>query len=611
MVGDRFIEGMIKEKQEAKQIYEQAKAEGKKAALVEQERPNLFTNSVANIGPSEDVIVQIEYQQTLRYDQGTFSLRFPLVVAPRYIPGTPSDVSFEGGGWAWDTDQVSDASRITPPVQRPEEPGKLAVELAVDLQPGFPLSWVRSTSHDVDVVEGGDGSYAVQLSNQSAFASKDFVLEWLPAVGSAPGAGLFREEAGDENYLLLMVMPPNEAMEVTLPREVIFIVDTSGSMAGTSIEQAREALNMALQRLRPEDRFNVIEFNNHARRLFEAAMPADTSNRSRAQRWVSSLDADGGTNILAGLEMALEGGTDETRIRQVVFLTDGAVGNEHELFGFINDNLGDSRLFTVGIGSAPNSYFMRKASEFGHGTFTHIGSVDEVAERMTALFGKLESPVLTDIWVEFVGDCDAEVWPETVPDLYLGEPVIVAAQVDAGECVAEVSGNYQGAEWSTSLPVSGGMSGEGIGALWARYKIESSMDLFHQGASEDEVREQVLDVALRHHLVSKYTSLVAVDVTPTRPVGEELESESVAVNLPEGWDFDKVFGGEITVRENWSPPRDAFMDGTPTILGSVDDSTTLSHVPCGATCAPRRIAGGVFALLMAALLITGLRRIGR
>ena len=614
-IGDRFIEGEIAEREEARAIYEEAVASGHKAALVEQERPNLFTNSVANIGPGEVVIVQIEYQQTVRYDQGVFSLRFPMVVAPRYIPGTPSRMQVDGHGWAYDTDQVPDASRITPPVLRPEAGPVNPVTLQADLDPGFPLAWLGSPSHAVEWTETSDGHIALGFAADAVFASRDLVLEWQPDVGSAPGAGLFEEWLGDEGYLLMMVMPPSQtsALHETLPREVVFIIDVSGSMSGPSIRQAREALELAVGRLDPRDTFNIVRFNDAASSLYDRAQPADAGNVAEATRYVRALSADGGTNMMSALELALDGGRDEARVRQVVFLTDGAVGNEDGLFRFIDRNLGDSRLFTVGIGSAPNSYFMRKAAGAGHGTFTHIGSVDEVGERMADLFAKLESPVLTDIWVTLPDGCNAEIWPDVVPDLYQGEPVMVAAKVDQVSGAAEIRGRFHGESWSASLPLEGGSEGRGVGALWARGKIESLMDQLHEGATEDDVRDQVLEVALEHQLVSKYTSLVAVDVTPSRPDGEAMGTAPVPVNLPDGWNFDKVFGELPNERVRWSPDQQALLESMGGGPRAADDGLTggdeLVDLPQGATSAGLRMGLGSVALLAGiVLLLTGRRR---
>ena len=229
-------------------------------------------------------------------------------------------------------------------------------------------------------------------------------------------------------------------------------------------------------------------------------------------------------------------------MRQVIFLTDGSVGNESALFDLIKQHLGQSRLFTVGIGSAPNSYFMRKAAQYGRGTFTYIGDVREVNEKMAALFSKLENPVMTDLDVQFANGVKVEAWPKRVPDLYHGEPIIIAAKTSsAGEKVT-IKGMRSLAPWQASLDMSQGHSGGGIGVFWARSKIAALMDSLHDGADKDKVRQDVINVALTHHLVSRYTSLVAVDVTPTRPAETDLDTHALPVNLPQGQNYQKIFG---------------------------------------------------------------------
>ena len=624
-IGDRYIEGVIEEKEKAKQIYEQAKAEGKKAALVEQQRPNLFTNSVANIGPAEDVIIRIEFQQILRYDRGAFDVRFPMVVGPRFIPGTPQVTSYSGTGWSLDTDAVPDASQITPPVKLagtsvPAEADRNPVSIDIWLDAGFPLTSLDSLYHAIDIQELEDGIQHITLADDSVRADRDFVLEWVPRTGDAPGAGLFQETLSGDQFLLAMVMPPNDALgeDQTQPREVIFIIDTSGSMGGPSIAQARDALALSIERLRPQDTFNVIDFNDQARRLYESAMPASSSNQQRASRYVLGLDAGGGTNMMTALELALDGGEGEGRIRQVIFLTDGAVGNESELFAVIGDGLGDSRLFTVGIGSAPNSYFMSKAAEVGHGTFTHIGSVDEVSEGMGQLFAKLEHPVLTDIEAVFDTGCDVEMWPETVPDLYQGEPVMITVAVRpgaAGSVCEEVqfSGRFNGTSWTAAMPLQGGGESAGVAAVWANAKIDSLMATTYLGADPEIVREQVIEVALEHSLVSKYTSLVAVDVTPSRPLDEEVHTGPVPTNLPAGWEADGVFCQLPTSRLAWDPAasqvlRSSGDDGMAQAGSPAGFNTTL---PAGATASRLRLTTGALALLAIPFVLWTTRRRSR
>ncbi len=544
-VGERIIEGQIKEKAEAKKVYEQAKQEGKRASLVEQERPNIFTTSVANIGPGERITVEIEYQETIRYDQGTFSLRFPMVVGPRYIPGTPvvAEDQPPGNGWSLNTDRVPDASRITPPVAHPSNGPINPVSLNIDLAPGFPLGKLESPSHRILAIAEPDGLQHITLREDTVPADRDFVLTWHPASGQAPTASVFREQRGDEHYAFLMAMPPigSDHSPTTVARETIFVIDTSGSMSGTSIEQARAALLLALNRLTAQDRFNVIQFNSVTHVLFSQAQPVTPQTLRKAVHYVDNLKANGGTEILPALKMALKGSAPASHLRQVIFLTDGQVGNEDELFETIRTQLGTSRLFTIGIGSAPNSHFMRKAAEFGRGTFTHIGSTSEVKTQMDAIFRKLERPVLTDLRVDGIND-QVEMFPPRIPDLYEGEPVVVVLKGTSLPETVTIQGMTGSAPWTTSITLKNNEPREGLSVFWARQKIAALMDRQRYGQDEAATKQAVLDVALGHHLVSKYTSLVAVDVTPVRQADKLLQAHAMKTNLPDGQDYQAIFG---------------------------------------------------------------------
>lgn len=529
LVGEREVVGEIREREEARKVYEQAKREGKKATLVSQERPNVFTTEVANLGPGEDVEVEIEYQEDLRYDTGAFYLRFPLVVAPRYVPGG--------------TDQVSAASRITPPLATPESERLNPVHLEVTIDAGMPLARIESRSHEVIVDTPAPGRYHVELAHDLVPADRDFVLEWESEPGTEPQTALFTQEVDGELYHLLMVLPPHggEAETARLARETIFVIDTSGSMAGTSIVQAREALLHGLDYLQPGDFFNVIEFNSYPRRLFDASRPADPEPLAIARRWISALEARDGTEIRGALELALADQAEARGVRQVIFATDASVGNEDELLRYIADHLGESRLFTIGIGSAPNSYFLREAARLGRGTFTFIGDVNEVAKKMNELFVKLESPVLHDVDVRW-DDPTIETFPDPVGDLYLGQPIVVIARApDAGSGVV-VSGWRGEQRWEVSRE-AGGKDAVGLDKLWAHKKISALMDQRLRGVAEEDVRRQVLEVALGHHLVSKYTSLVAIDLEPSAPAGIVPQTQLLPVSLPAGWSPAHAFGG--------------------------------------------------------------------
>ncbi len=340
-----------------------------------------------------------------------------------------------------------------------------------------------------------------------------------------------------------MVVPPQPGVaekkaQQRVPREIILIADTSGSMQGASMEQAKQALLYALGTLTDRDRFNVVEFNSVTHHLFDDAVAAIPANLQRARDWVGKLKAGGGTEMAPALTFALNGGQTPGFLRQVVFMTDGGVSNEEALFKLIVERLGASRLFTVGIGSAPNSHFMTRAAQFGRGTFTYIGNVREVEEKMTQLFGKLEAPVLQDVSVRFADGTPLETFPARVPDLYLGEPIVVSAAAAQLTKTVIVSGTHGNQPWSVALTPSPASEATGVGALWARAKIASLMDELTRGAPLEAIRPQVVKVALEHHLVSTYTSLVAVDVTPTAADPAATKTALVKASLPHGWQGD-------------------------------------------------------------------------
>jgi len=466
-IGERFIEGEIREKEQARKEYEQAKSEGKKTSLVEQQRANLFTTSVANIAPGEKVIIEIEYLEDLKFEEGIFSLRFPMTLTPRYIPGRTTE-DRQGSGWSPDTDLVDDASLVTPPMVTTSNSHRVALRASVNA--GMPLEIIASRYHPVNVSESS-GNYLVTLAGDRAPMDHDFELLWRPTPAAAPRAMVFAETiAGQPHYLLLVVPPePELVTDASMAREMIFIIDTSGSMHGVSLEQAKAALGQALQTLRPGDYFNVVEFNTNTNPLYPASVSADSKNLENAQRFVQKLHSNGGTEMYTALSFALRTPRVENHLRQIVFITDGAVGNEEGLFKLIDSKLDDARLFTVGIGSAPNSWFMRKAAETGRGSFTIISALHEVGEKMERLFRKLESPQVTDIEVQWPSGVTVDSYPGVVPDLYLGEPVVVKARASGtfrqGDTV-RIAGNTVGGAWSRELTLGVRPQSSGIAALW-------------------------------------------------------------------------------------------------------------------------------------------------
>lgn len=584
-IGERVIEGEIKEKSEAQKIFVEARKSGKRASLVEQQRPNLFTTKVTNIGPGEEVVVEISYLQTLAYQDHEFELRLPLTLTPRYMPGSRNSLAnsstlenvvsesssvnhiprtataipaaqaiIQPTGWSFATDQVSDAGFISPPQVHAADTdtvGSHRANIRLNIEPGFEVVDWQAPYHDISV-QRHSTTYQITPKQGPFLMNRDFVVRWRPVAGQEPTAAFFHETLGHEEasnvpadhsessaHGLLMLMPPREVSQVQVgPRELVLVIDTSGSMSGASIAQAKQALLMALKRLRPEDHFNVIEFNSQHTKLFSQSVSADQQHLLMAQRFVHGLQANGGTEMMGALKAAMQGDLDQggsrLGVKQIVFITDGSVGNETALFKAITDNINAARLYTVGIGSAPNGYFMRKAAEFGRGTFTWIGSVQEVQEKMSALFTRIEQPLVTDLRVTYHNSGLVESYPGQIPDLYAGEPLIIKTKFQEAPQSITVSGEFNGQFWQRHIVPDWQRKHAGIGVLWAREKVAHLTDEGIKQGNVDLYRDDILNLGLAYKLVTKYTSFVAVDKTPARPLNEPLKAKNIPNLMPEG-----------------------------------------------------------------------------
>lgn len=615
VVGDRVIVGDIRERQQARVIYEQARRNGQKAALTEQERPNIFTNSVANIGPGETVLVQIEYQEPVHQAGNEYSLRVPLVVGPRYNPAPivqSVDFRKDGSGWgATSSDPVPDRDRISPPVLDPaKNPPINPTSITVHLKAGFALGEVKSHHHNVKIESPDNTTRVVMLADGTVPADRDFELTWKPAAEKAPSAGLFREHVGDADYLLAFVTPPaaEQTTQKPQPREVVFVIDNSGSMGGTSMEQAKASLLYALGRLQPTDRFNVIRFDDTMDVLFPTSVRADPAHVSEATSFVSALQAHGGTEMVPAMRAALTDKLGDTSmVRQIVFLTDGAIGNEQQLFETITAMRGRSRIFMVGIGSAPNTYLMTRASELGRGAFTHIGSVEQVAERMRGLFAKLENPAVTGLTAKF-SETKADITPAIIPDIYRDEPLVLAAKLDKLAGSLEIRGRVGDRPWSVTLPLQNAAEGKGLSKLWAGRKIgDAEVARTLREMAPEDTDKTILKLALDHQIVTRLTSLVAVDKTPSRPEGERLKLSELPINLPAGWDFAKLFGErpQLTPTQLRERRADA---GQPAARRPAPVTPDAIRLPKTATSAELKMIAGLIMIVLGLVLFVFNRR---
>lgn len=538
-IGDRVIAGEIHEREQARKIYEQARERGQHAGLVEQERANLFTTSVANIAPGQEIEIRIGFDVPVDYDNGRFSLRFPTTVVPRFIPGSPADTDpDEMVGRTPNTDQVPDAARITPPIRHPASGPARQLDLSVTLNPGLDLGSVNSLHHPVDIRRDGE-TWRIELLPDTAAARKDFELTWQPRDPDRAALAVFTEQRADADYVLAMLVPPRPEATRTPPREVIYIIDSSGSMQGEAMVQARAALRLGLDRLGPDDRFNVIEFDNLARGLFDSPQPAGERNLQRARGFVDALVADGGTVMGPPLEMAMAGQPPEGLFRQIVFVTDGAVGNESSLLAAIARDIGTARLFSVGIGHGVNADFMRATARIGRGSHTLIADSTQIRDRMNGLLTRLEQPAIRELDLD-LGDT-AAVYPDPLPDLYAGEPLMITARLTDAPRQLTVNGYRDGRPWTRYVDLDASQRAPGIARLWARERIRSLKDRRIAGADGETVRREITATALEYGLLSDYTSLVAVDRTPARSQEAALKRHDVPGELPEGREMEGFF----------------------------------------------------------------------
>jgi len=549
LIEDRVIQGIVKEKQQAQKEYETAKKKGKRASITEQQRPNIFTNKVANVMPNDTIIVRIEYVNELRYENGNFNLRFPMVIGPRFIDGTRV-TGYSGTGWAQDTDLIPDASKITPHVVPDGMRSGNIIDLEINIDAGIPIEGVKSSSHEIIVSKKNRNEFNVRLKTGKNIPNKDFTLDYGIKKGHEPKAALFTDSNHGDDYFMLMAVPPLTSTEkIDIPKEVIFVVDVSGSMQGTSIAQAKNSLHYSISRLDSDDSFNIIAYSNHFFKMNDFPVASNESNIDSAKAFINSLYAGGGTRALEPLKEAMLMKTDSAKLKMILFITDGDLGYEKDVFNLVNRHISDSRLFCVGIGSAPNGHLLEKVSEKGRGTYTYINNINNVDEKIKALFNKIEMPVLTDIKLEINGD--HEISPNPLPDLFMNEPLVVFGKMNTkgkNSFKAKFSGKTTDGYFKISLPVkfNAGIENNGVSDLWARKKINRLMDDWHLG--DKGVKDEIVEISINHNLMSKFTSFIAVEDKVVNPNGQTILA-NVKVDLPEGWVYESVFGRQYAKKK--------------------------------------------------------------
>lgn len=528
--GGRVIRGEIQPRETARRTYETARAAGRRAGLVDQARPNMFTTAVANIPPRGEITVRIAYLEVVPWRDGRYTLHLPLAITPRYTPGVAPDAAPRPA-----TPELVSADR---------RQARIEIELA----PGFPLALLTSHHHPVSTT-GSDER--IRVLAEQASADRDFELTWAPVIAPDTHATVYTEQFDGETHALVLLAPPETQAGAPVPREVLFVIDTSGSMGGPSITQAKAALELGVTRLAPQDRFNIIRFSSSAAALFSASRPADDLAIEVARGFIASMEASGGTEMRAAVELAFATPPAEGLLRQVVFITDGSVGNEADIVALIRRRLGDARLFTVGIGAAPNAWFMHEAAAAGRGSYTFIARPEQVRERMAELLLKLERPALVELELHWPEGVRAELATPLPRDLYAGEPLVVAARLHGAPMrgMLTLAGRDAGGFRLRQTPVVALEGEPGIARLWARERIAELSRRKRLGGdtvARDDIDQGILALALRYGLVSEQTSLVAVDQTPARPPGAMQRSGQAPTAAPAGGAWARTAGFPAT-----------------------------------------------------------------
>ena len=532
-VGERKIRGIIREREKAEQIYAQARSQGHVASLMTQQRPNIFTQKVANIESGKQIEISIRYFNTLRYDDGEYEFVFPMVVGPRFNPAASS----EGIGAVERGSYGSSGQSAEVQYLAPHERSGHDVSVHLNINAGTQIEEIRSVNHAIEQQKASSTVRHVKLAANDTIPNKDFVLRYRVA-GDEIKTAMMTHQDEHGQYFTLMIYPPAELTSVQRsPMEMVFVLDCSGSMNGKPIEQAKAAIEYSLQQLTSRDSFQIIQFSNNSSQLGSEPLIATTANIEKGIRYLRSLSGSGGTQMIEGIKAAFDFPHDEGRYRLVSFMTDGFIGNEQQILQTLSQKLGASRIFSFGVGSSPNRYLMDRMAILGHGAVTYLSQNDDAVEIMERFQQRISHPAMTDLTIDF-GDMEVtDVYPQRIPDLIVGRPIILTGRFHGQPHTVTVGGRVDMMPQSFTVNVASEEAETqhaGIAAVWARMKIaDLMMAAARQPGQAADIRQQVTETALNHNLMSSFTAFVAVDSLTTTD-GDFGTTVAVPVNVPEG-----------------------------------------------------------------------------
>lgn len=563
IVGERTVRGKILEREEAQAVYEGAKARGQVASLLDQERPNIFTQSVANILPGEKVKITISYVETLRYEDGTYEFVFPMVVGPRYVPGASGNA--EPNAADPNAASVPDASRVLP---KPAAPGTRSghdISLDVTLDAGLIVDTLESKTHQVDTERPSPTRARLKLKDRDTIPNKDFILRYDVA-GRAIQDALITHRSSRGGFFTLMLQPPDRVVtEDVTPKELVFVLDTSGSMSGFPIEKAKETMKLALDNLYPSDTFNLITFAGDTRILFPQPVPATKANLRKAQAFLASSSGEGGTEMMKAIQAALAPSENQAHMRIVCFMTDGFVGNDMGIIAEVQ-KYKNARVFAFGIGSSVNRFLLDNMAQAGRGDVEYVGLSDDGSVAAQRFHQRVRNPLLTDISIEWNGLPVTDVYPQRIPDLFGAKPVILTGRFsEPASGTIRLKGKMGGNDFTREIPVSLPESMElhdVLAPLWARTRVDDLMRQDFRGAQTGQMRPDlkstITQLGLEFRLMTQFTSFVAVEEMTVTDGGETRRID-VPVDVPEGVDGSRAYGdtsggptGLFTVYSNQS-----------------------------------------------------------
>jgi Ca-activated chloride channel family protein len=546
-VGDRTVRGKILRREEAQAVYEAARNNGQTASLLNQERANIFTQSVANILPGEPIKIEISYVETLKYEDGSYEFVFPMVVGPRYVPGNATGP--KGKGFAPDTDQVPDGSVITP---RPAPPGMRAghdVSLDLTLDAGVPIDGIASKTHDVSIERAGNHQAHVTLKDEATIPNKDFVLRYDVAGAKVSDAVLTHATPGGGFFTLILQPPDRVTVEEVTPKELVFVLDTSGSMSGFPIEKAKETMKLALDNLYPSDTFNLITFAGDEHILFPGPVPATRENLAKAQAFLETRQGGGGTEMMKAIKASMDPSDQQDHVRIVCFMTDGYVGNDMQIIDEVQKHP-NARVFSFGIGGAVNRYLLDNMAKYGRGEVEYVALNDDGSAAARRFHDRVRNPLLTDISIDWNGMAVSDVYPKSIPDLFGAKPVVVNGRYTGnGKGMIRLRGKMSGRDFVRDIAVdfSSPQSHDVLATLWARTRVDDlmSQDLAgaQRGLVKDDVKQSIIQLGLDYRLMTQFTSFVAVEEMVVTEGGQPRRID-VPIEVPEGVNRQTAYGGE-------------------------------------------------------------------